>query len=235
MTPRRREQHRGETPTGVSPLIVCLNDPGSSAVSSPGLQKYIVLRSFQGERPRFSDCWYCLGVIPVYLLSLIHISEPQFTAAQQRRAPGHQGDSEKPEDPLPAVQLCSGGEPLHTSQKAGKGGDHHGDQQEQKIGNAESWGDGCDHRQHGKFRLGRPGIVVQDKQNRRGHHEKHGTAQANSPWSAPWWDLPPQGGQDCHSAEHVIGRKCHSGGKPPNTALERRRRTGRQQEQGPRP
>ena len=39
----------------------------SSAVSSPGLQKYIVLRSFQGERPRFSDCWYCLGVIPVYL------------------------------------------------------------------------------------------------------------------------------------------------------------------------
>ena len=133
------------------------------------------------------------------------------------------------------MQLCSGGEPLHTSQKAGKGGDHHGDQQEQKIGNAESWGDGCDHRQHGKFRLGRPGIVVQDKQNRRGHHEKHGTAQANSPWSAPWWDLPPQGGQDCHSAEHVIGRKCHSGGKPPNTALERRRRTGRQQEQGPRP
>ena len=41
------------------------------------------------------------------------------------------------------------------------------------------------------------------------------------------------GGQDCHSAEHVIGRKCHSGGKPPNTALERRRRTGRRQEQGP--
>ena len=39
----------------------------SGAVSSPGLQKYIVLRSFQGERPRFSDCWYCLGVIPVYL------------------------------------------------------------------------------------------------------------------------------------------------------------------------
>ena len=39
----------------------------SSAVSNPGLQKYIVLRSFQGERPRFSDCWYCLGVIPVYL------------------------------------------------------------------------------------------------------------------------------------------------------------------------